>query len=105
MGNRLVVHKGRVNVVQVNLGIDVSADTITSEIRSEPNVDAPLVATWAVTFDSDGTDGKLILTLDDSTDSITASAGYMDLKRVTGGDPVPVFDAPLEVVFRGSVTA
>jgi hypothetical protein len=59
-----------------------------------------------VTFDSDGTDGKLILTLDDSdTNAITASSGYMDLKRVSGGEPIPVFDKPLEVVFRGSVTA
>lgn len=106
MSNEVVVHKGRTNVIRVHMGIDVSADTITSEIRSDPDVDSPLLATWIVAFETDGTDGKLILTLDDVvTSGIQANGGYMDLKRVTGGEPVPVFDRPLEVSFRGTVTA
>jgi hypothetical protein len=28
----------------------------------------------------------------------------MDLKRVSGSEPLAVFDQPLEVSFRGSVT-
>jgi hypothetical protein len=106
MSNKVIVHKGRTNTVRVNLGIDVSADIITSEIRSEPDVAAPLIATWTVDFVNDGTDGELLLTLDDGdTKDITANSGFMDLKRVTQGEPVPVFDTPLEVVFRGTVTA
>ena len=28
----------------------------------------------------------------------------MDLKRVSGGEPLAIFDKPLEVVFQGVVT-
>jgi len=105
MSNEVVVHKGRTNVVTVDMGIDVSADTLTSEIRSEPNQGAPLIATWVVAFATDGTDGKLILTLDDlATSQIKATSGFMDIKRVTGSEAVAVFDKPLEVTFRGTVT-
>ena len=105
MSNTVIVHKGRTNTLFVNMGIDVSADVITSEIRSEPNVESPLIMTWEVAFVSDGTDGKLVLTVDDlETSQIKANSGYMDLKRVIGGEPVPVFDRPLEVSFRGTVT-
>jgi hypothetical protein len=105
MSNQVIVHKGRTNTLLVDLGINVSTDTITSEIRSEPNSSSTLLATWVVTFTNDGTDGELTLVLDDAfTSQITVNSGYMDIKRVTGGQPVPVFDKPLEVVFRGTVT-
>ena len=105
MSSKVVVHKGRTNIVRINLGMDISADEFTSQIRSEPHVEAPLIADWVVTFTSDGTDGELTLTMDDLvTGQISASSGYMDLKRVTTGEPVPVFDRPLEVSFRGTVT-
>jgi hypothetical protein len=102
MSNKIVVHKNRVNIITVSLGIDVSGDTITSEIRSEPDSDSPLIAAWDVTFDTDGADGELVLTMQEI--EITANSGYMDIKRVTGGNPIPVFDRPLEVEFRGTVT-
>ncbi len=102
MSNKIIVHKNRVNVITVSLGQDVSGDTITSEIRSQPDSDSPLIAAWTVTFDTDGADGELILTMDDI--SITANSGYMDIKRVAAGQPYPVFDRPLEVEFRGTVT-
>jgi hypothetical protein len=105
MSNKVIVHKNRTNIITVSLGTDVSDDVITSEIRSEPTVDAPLIATWIVTFKTDGSDGELILTMDDNeTGQIKAMSGYMDLKRVSGGEPFAVFDQPLEVSFRGSVT-
>ena len=105
MSNEIVIHKGRTNTITVDLGIDVSADEITSEIRTEPSQDSPLIATWEVSFETDGADGKLVLVLDDvATAQIKENAGYMDLKRITGGEPVPVFDRPLEVSFRGTVT-
>lgn len=106
MASKIIVHKGRTNFVRVNMGIDVSADQITSEIRTEADATSPLVATWVVAFATDGRDGQLILHLDDVvTSQITVNSGYMDIKRVTGSEPVPVFDRPLEVTFRGSVTA
>jgi hypothetical protein len=105
MSNELVVHKGRTNTVVVKLGYNISADTWTSEIRTQPTREATLIATWDVSFVTDGSDGELRLELDDLiTSQIQPTTGYMDLKRVTGGEPVPVFDRPLEVVFRGTVT-
>lgn len=104
--NQIVVHKGRTVIVQVSLGLDVSNDTITSEIRVDKSPDSELIATWNVTHATDGTDGELVLTLDDSvTKLIKKSTGYMDMKRVTGGEPVDVFDDPLEVLFKNPVTA
>ncbi len=105
MSNEVVVFKGRTNIVTVSLGVNVSTDTFKSEIRTEPEGTAPLIATWAIAFAANGVDGELVLTLDDSVTSlITANNGYMDLKRTSAGQPVPVFDRPLEVTFRGSVT-
>ena len=102
MSDTLVVYKGRTNIITVSLGIDVSGDVITSEIRTASGT---LIATWTVVFDSDGTNGELILTLDNSvTTSITYPSGLMDLKRLTGGEPIAVFDNPLEVEFRETVT-
>ncbi len=105
MSNEVVVHKGRTNVIPVSLGIDVSQDTFKSEIRTEPDSSSVLIAEWDVTFATNGVDGELVLTLDDLiTSQIKSNSGYMDLKRTTGTEPIPVFDRPLEVTFRGSVT-
>lgn len=105
MSNQVIVHKGRTNTLIVNLGIDVSADTFKSEIRTEPTVESPLIATWQISWVTDGKDGQLKLLLDNSaTSGIKPNSGYMDLKRTTGAEPVPVFDRPIEVTFRGTVT-
>jgi hypothetical protein len=104
-GNAVIVHIGRTNTLPVSLGMDVSGDTFTSQIRALKDPTSELIAEWDVDFDTDGSDGELVLTLDDSvTELITAETGYMDLKRVTGGEPVPVFDKPLSVIFRLVVT-
>lgn len=101
----LVVYKGRTARVPVSLGFDVSDDTITSEIRVDKNFESELIATWDVEFLTDGTDGELILTLDDSVTAVIEKAtGYMDLKRVSNGEPLPVFDDPLEVLFKNTIT-
>lgn len=98
----VIVHKGRVNVIPVSLGFDVSGDTITSDIKTATGV---VIASWVVTFDSTGEDGEIILTMDDSISGpITYDRGVMDLKRVSGGQPYAVFDAPLDVEFRDTVT-
>jgi hypothetical protein len=101
----LIVYRKRTMVVPLELGFDVSADTLTSEIREKASTSAPLIATWTVSFLTDGVDGKCLLTLDDSiTSTITQKKGYMDVKRVTGGEPIPLGD-PIEVEFRDVVTA
>ncbi len=102
---QVIVYKGRTVIFPVSLGVDISQDIITSEIRVDKNQASALIATWIVSFATDGVDGKLILTLDDSvTTAITKSTGYMDLKRITGGEPLSVFDEPLEVLFKDSIT-
>ena len=105
MSNSLVVHKARTNTVNVNLNDDVTGDTFTSEIRTGPNRDAALIATWVVVVD-DAAAGELSLSLSDTvTGQIKQDVGYMDIKRVTaGGDVKAVFDNPIQVSFRGTVT-
>lgn len=102
---RVVVYKGRTNIVTVGLGVDVSDDTFTSEIRAEKDRSSDLIAAWTVSFSTDGKDGELELTLDESiTSTIIPSVGYMDIKRNSGGEPLPVFDEPLEVIFQETIT-
>ncbi len=103
--NKVKVDKGRVNVVIVELGYDVSAVTFASEVRQKPEQSSTLIMTWTVSFTTDGTDGSLTLTVDDSTTaSITETTGYMDIKRVDGGNEYSVWDTPIEVYFQGTVT-
>ena len=105
MSNQVIVHKGRVNTIGVSLGYNASADIYTSEIRRDPDFLSPLIAIWTVAWKTNGSDGELILTLDDLiTKQIEVDSGYMDLKRVSAGNAFPVFDRPLEVIFRGTVT-
>lgn len=104
--NQIKVYKGRTKILPVSLGFDVSNDVITSEIRESKRPTSELIAEWDVRFATDGTDGELILTLDYTvTETIMKSKGYMDIKRISGGEPLNVFDAPLEVLFQETVTA
>lgn len=87
--------KGKTVGVGVSLGFNVSADTITSDIRVSEDPLSAIIASWVVTFETDGTDGDLLLTLDSTiTTAIVQTTGYMDLKRVAGGPPLPIFVNP-----------
>jgi len=102
---QVVVQRDRTVILPVSLGFDVSQDTITSQIRVSQDPLSALIATWAVSFETDGTDGELILTLDDSiTTNIVQNVGWMDLKRVSGGQPLSVFNTPLEVSIINVIT-
>lgn len=105
MNEPLIIHKGRTTVLPVSLGFDVSNDIVTSQIREEKNPLSQLIATWEVRFLTDGVDGELILVLDDAVSGVIEQVqGYMDLKRMTGGEPVSIFDEPVEVLFKDVVT-
>lgn len=105
MAGRLPVYKGRTNRYQVNLGMDVSSDIITSQIRTEPDQSAPHIADWIVSKPNGGGDGLVEILLDDSASgAITDKIGYMDFKRSSGGEPFAVFSEALEVEFIGTVT-
>ena len=83
----------------------MSNDTITSQIRKEKNRESELLGEFVVTFVTDGTDGELKLTFDDSvSDDVEKSKGWMDMKRLTGGEPMNVWDDPIEVLFKEPVT-
>lgn len=100
----VVVRKGRTTKLPVKLMYDVSQDVITSQIRRGRNVNTQLIATWDVDFVSDGTDGFLMFTLDNEvTAEIEEDIGYMDVKRITAGEPVHVF-GPIQVEFRSVIT-
>lgn len=102
MTAKLEVYTKRTNIVQVSAGMDVSGDTITSEIRA---LDGTFIAAWQIDFDNDGSDGELIFTLDDSVLSTVAyQTGLMDIKRVSNGEPYPMHDGKIEVEFQESVT-
>lgn len=105
MSNLVVVHKNVTNTITVDLGMNVTGETFTSQIRTQPDHESPLITTWSVVV-TDAVNGILTLTLDDTlTGQIQEDRGFMDLRRVSGGEPVPCFDRPLEVEFRGTVTA
>jgi hypothetical protein len=105
MTGQIIVHKNRTNIITVDLGTDVSADTFASQIRAGKSNDADLIATWTVSFLTNGTDGKLKLTIDNSLlTNVTRSNGYMDLKRIKNNEPLSVFEEPIEVIFREVIT-
>jgi hypothetical protein len=104
MDNKIVVHKARTNAVQVNIGVDITGDTITSQVRTQPDLASPLIMTWVVEVVVAAV-GELVLRVDNTvTAEITANSGYMDLKRMSDGEPIAVFKDPIEVEFQGSVT-
>lgn len=106
MGAQVFVYKNRTNVITVNLGMNIQNDTFSSQIRAEKSGSSTLIATWTVSFVTDGTDGLLKLTIDNSQlQNVTRSNGFMDIKRTTSGEPVPVFDDPVEVIFRETITS
>lgn len=106
MYDSIIIHRNRTNKILVNVGVDVSLDTITSEIRTEKLSTSTLIATWVVSFVTNGSNGELLLTLDNSAlTSVEESYGYMDLKRVSGGEPLSIFKYPVKVLFQGVVTA
>lgn len=106
MSNEVIVYKGRDNVLKVDMGQDLTGVTVTSEIRVEPNQESDLIATWDVALETTAVAGMLVLTLTElETADITADRGYMDLKKEEDGKSYAVFDQPLEVSFRGTVTA
>lgn len=104
MSDEITVFKNRTTKVRVSLGFDVSTDSFTAEIRAKASSTSELLATWDVTFATNGIDGELIMTMqNESVAAVTAKSGYTDLKRMSGGEPYPVFE-PVKVKFVDTVT-
>jgi hypothetical protein len=106
--NTVTVYKNRTTIIGVELGYDVSGDTITSEIREEKDSTSTLFASWDVSFTTDGEDGSLIFTIDNSDLPETFpedGTAFMDIKRTSAGEPLPVHKKPIRVKFVEVVTA
>jgi hypothetical protein len=104
MSGTVIVYKHVNNEITVNLGFDLSTNTIVSQIRTQPKRDAPLVADWEVEI-VDASTGELTLTMTETVSgAIDVEKGYMDILRLVGTEPYPVFDTPLEVSIRDVVT-
>jgi len=102
----ITIYRGRTKYLPVSFGYDISQDTFVSQIREKPNSSSALITTWTSSFATDGTDGELILMIDDSvTAGITVDKGYMDIKRIVGGEPVPAHNGVIHVIFEDTVTA
>lgn len=101
--NPIVIHRYRTERITVKLRNGVGSDPITSQIRTRVNPTSTKIADFEVDVSADGR--TIWLTLDDSvTREITVSGGYMDIKRISGGEPVNVIDTPIPVVFKNVVT-
>lgn len=88
----------------MSFSYDLGDDIFTSEIRTGPTHEYPLIEEWDVSK-KEGSNNTLILSLDDSkTSGITHVAGWMDVKRVSFGEPLPVLRDPIQVVFIEQIT-
>lgn len=103
MMDALKIFRNRTSVIPVWFSYMLGDDVYTSQIRTGQSFLSPLIATFTVVKAGPN---QLTLMLDNSvTAGITHNYGYMDIKRVTGGEPVPVFEDPIPVLFKDQVTA
>lgn len=102
----LKLKKLRHQTIRFELGADYSADILTSDIRVAKDDESELIATWTIDPETDGTDGVYLFTLDDADlPSSMVSKGFMDVKRVSAGEPlVGPFDGYITVVFQEVIT-
>lgn len=102
----IYIRVGRHNTVAVRFDGDISTEVLTSEIRKEKSKTSELIATFTPSFATDGTDGILLLTLDQTaSDGITFTNGWMDIKKIEDGKSTSAFQHPVPVIFEGVVTA
>ena len=102
----LVFKKSRYNAVSVNAEMDLTGETITSQIRKGPEETSDLILAWTVT-PVDLSLGTFELSYNDSTpDEIIAGVdrGFMDIKRLTGSGDISLHDDLLVVEFRSMPT-
>lgn len=98
------VYKGRFTEIFVHLGIDITGHTLVSEIRAKPDPTAELIKAWTITV-IDAATGEIKMSIDDTSNTITHTEGFMDMKRVISSVDHPVFDDILFVKFIPAVTA
>ena len=98
------VHKHRTTELHVILPYPTENDIFTSQVRKGRSQATEVIVEWNVSK-SEESSNKLILVIDDELAStITETTGYMDIKRVTAGEPLAVFNDPILVTFKDVIT-
>lgn len=99
---KIEVERGKTIILMVSLGFNVSESEFLCQMRQSESPESSLLATWAISFDTDGKDGELLATLDNSiSSSIAMSTAWLFLDKVSESPPLPVFPEPLEVMIFG----
>lgn len=103
MLRQINVYRGRTVTVPVTLAHVISEDDVfTSDIRVDRHFESELIASWTVVYSNPR---EITLMLDDAvTALVEVDEGFMDIKQLKDGEPIPVFDEPLKVVFKNPVT-
>lgn len=105
MLDRITVHKHRATVISFGFGIDLSQDTLTSQIRDSKNSTGNDLGFWDIQPLTDGTDGRYVFTFSpEKATLVTVDKGYMDVKRVSGGQPLTLMNRILTVEFKDVIT-
>ena len=108
MNNHLPFSKGRYNSYVVNFnGLDVSADTITSQVREQADHTSPLIFEWEVD-DTLAATGYVTLFYDDTARANSQISnnkkGVMDIRRLTGGSAVKAHQGVIIVDLEATPT-
>ncbi len=104
MMQKIKIERGKTVEIPILLSFNISEDIFTCEIRTGESPLSGLVAVLEMSFETDGTDGKLLAILYDYiTTGIPYDNGYMMLRKMNGPSPIDVFDKALEVEIVDSI--
>ena len=102
----LTIYKNRTNRVLFKSGVDAPEDEWYSEIRVGKTQDSDLIVAWTFEPVDGGDPGDFLISIDDSLlQDVSHSRGYMDIKRISAGEPLPVLKDIIIVKFKDTVTA
>lgn len=92
------VERTKTIILSITLGFNVSSFEFLCEMRENEDPASARIATWDMTFATDGKDGELLAVLDNSiTTDLVQDTAWLFLYRVSGITHLSVFEEPLEV--------
>lgn len=101
---KVEVERGKTVVVGISIGFNVSLFEFLCEMRESEDPASAIITTWDMSFETDGKDGELLASLDDSITSVLVlGAAWLHLYRVSGSTHLPVFGEPVEVIILDPV--
>lgn len=88
-------------------GLDVSADTITSQVREQADHTSPLIFEWEVDMSAAAT-GYVTLYYNDTARAnaqiVANKKGVMDIRRLSGGSAIKAHQGVIMVDFEATPT-